>query len=189
MPEKPILHGRDHRPGGADPIAGFFDLPWGYCRVDISSLASGTVTQVDFNPTGSAVGYTSGDSSITFGDNGTGRYSLIIEETGLYLMMLGASFSVVGSPAAGSCGAFTASTWLPGSQVSGLTASLFLLVSGATPHTADIGVTSVYNADGTHQTVPHAGNTEVVQNSGITGGVDVWQFAVKLSNTTVANSM
>ena len=51
MPEKPIMHGRDHRPGGTDPIPGF-GLPWAF-------LEPGTVLSVGTNSTKAAVSGTS----------------------------------------------------------------------------------------------------------------------------------
>jgi hypothetical protein len=134
------------------------------------------------------VGYTSGDAAITFGNNGTGRSSLIINSVGFYLLCSAATVNVNLAPAAGS-DALLSSQWLSGHTVAGSNIQSFNQVQGSITRTAVCGRATVLNANGTVQPLPWTGNTAIQQNSGTNASGNVWQFAVKLSGVSNAGGM
>jgi hypothetical protein len=204
MPEKPILHGRDHRPGGGDPIPGLdiTNLPWGYARYANTAFASSdTGTPIDFNPAGGvpgisfAGGFTSGDAAITFGDNGTGHYSLIINATGFYLVGTGVRCQIQNStntpPADGSMCWLGIDWRISDSPVAGPPAQPFTLAGtgpgGDVPGNiwiADGMAVWPLNVDGSTEPVPSSTTPQVNQNSGVDAALELYVFAIKLSSIT-----
>jgi hypothetical protein len=101
MPEKPVMHGRDHRPGGTDPIPGLTasGVQWAdiiYNNTTFADTGSFTTTI----PFLSSTFETSDSSVFAYGTN-LGKGGIQVNTAGAYLV-IGSAQGDCAAPAAGS---------------------------------------------------------------------------------------
>lgn len=88
MPEKPVMHGRDHRPGGTDPIPGL-GLPWAYLSAGGTSTAIGASSTVQLTADNTTF-YTNASSVFDVHLNGSSIYGIRLLGDGHYLFWISA---------------------------------------------------------------------------------------------------
>ena len=162
MPEKPVLHGRDHRPGGTDPIPGLASTAWCFAEnLFPAALADSTLTTVPLPNV-----YPS-DTTVFGSTTGSGGQNTVeILADGLYVAYALIAMNTSGAPAAGSAGQIGSlagsATQIGGHDISQFTVSPMTGAKGAHP-----GMVAMFNIDPASTPAPVTLNMTAQQNSGL----------------------
>lgn len=99
MAEKPIMHGRDHRPGGTDPIPGLGGLVWAFLDSGVTeaNCAASSTTRL---PSDTSTFYTT-DTTVFDTAANTGIYGIRILADGHYAVWVSAQPTITHSPTSG----------------------------------------------------------------------------------------
>lgn len=163
------------------------NLPWGAARVDSVSIASGSVTVVDFNLTNPNAQFgSSGDGTVTLGNVGGGKQGLILNTKGTYQVSWHVFATTSSAPAANSELGISCD-WDTGDVIAGENNDSFTLISGGPARNFDVGVAIILDLDPANYPIPNTGRITLNQNTTLTLTGTIIQTAYMLSSVTDPN--
>lgn len=179
MPEKPVHHGRDHRPGGEDPIP--IGMPYLAGTPGGLTVASGT-TGLLLNLDPATINWGTDDGAETASDYfalqdpGSGTHEIALLEKGLYVIDAWADFSQISpAPAAGSVAAISLTNTIY--VIGGSGTELWKADVIASGYVAKPSIRAMLNWPSTTPPIYHG--IQIYQNSGASVGNVTVNFMVR----------